>query len=41
MASTSGDKRAEIYTYEAQDPVYAMNWSVSLRPTAAAKSAVY
>lgn len=23
-----GDKRAEIYTYEAADPLYAMNWSV-------------
>jgi hypothetical protein len=24
-----GDKCAEIYTYESQDLVYAMNWSVS------------
>ena len=24
-----GDKCAEIYTYELQDLVYAMNWSVS------------
>ncbi len=29
---SSGDKRAEIYTYAAQDPVYAMNWSVSGLP---------
>jgi hypothetical protein len=25
----SGEKRAEIYTYESTHPVYAMNWSVS------------
>ncbi|EFJ48654.1 hypothetical protein VOLCADRAFT_81071 [Volvox carteri f. nagariensis] len=25
---SNSDKRAEIYTYVAQDPVYAMNWSV-------------
>ncbi|GLC39801.1 WD repeat-containing protein lwd1 [Pleodorina starrii] len=25
---SNNDKRAEIYTYAAQDPVYAMNWSV-------------
>ncbi|GIL92519.1 hypothetical protein Vretimale_19305 [Volvox reticuliferus] len=25
---SNSDKRAEIYTYAAQDPVYAMNWSV-------------
>ena len=24
-----GEKRAEIYTHESRDPVYAMNWSVS------------
>jgi hypothetical protein len=25
-----GEKRAEIFTYESQDPCYALNWSVSL-----------
>lgn len=24
-----GERRAEIYTYESQNPVYALNWSVS------------
>ena len=27
--NVGGDKRAEIYTYEAEDQLYAMNWSVS------------
>jgi hypothetical protein len=26
----NGDKRAEIYTYASESPVYAMNWSVSI-----------
>lgn len=32
-----GDKCAEIYTYESQDLVYAMNWSVSMLASAPAQ----
>ncbi|KAL6776091.1 LWD1 [Auxenochlorella protothecoides x Auxenochlorella symbiontica] len=28
MSGPSGDKRAEIYTHESADPIYALNWSV-------------